>query len=223
MRGAPILDIGVGGGRTTPLMRAISDDYRGIDYVPAMAAIAKKRFPDGEFCRMDARHLEFPAGIFALVAFSYNGIDSVDPEGRRQILAEVHRVLRPRGCFVFSALNRGDTKSLPRWPDWQEFNGIGLQPARWPRAAARLVLGALNHWRNRRFAHDDGEVAIASLAAHNFALLTVFTALPRQISELRCQGFIVETIVTPAGECIDPDCPDDSAAPWHHFVARKRA
>ena len=31
-RGAPILDIGVGAGRTIPLLRAMSPDYVGIDY-----------------------------------------------------------------------------------------------------------------------------------------------------------------------------------------------
>ena len=30
--GLPILDIGVGAGRTTPMLRAISDDYRAIDF-----------------------------------------------------------------------------------------------------------------------------------------------------------------------------------------------
>ena len=57
VRGAPILDIGVGGGRTAPLLREISADYRGIDYAPAMLAAARKRFPDAAFLEMDARSL----------------------------------------------------------------------------------------------------------------------------------------------------------------------
>jgi 2-polyprenyl-3-methyl-5-hydroxy-6-metoxy-1,4-benzoquinol methylase len=45
LRGAPILDIGVGGGRTAPLMREISANYCGIDFAPAMLDVARRRFP----------------------------------------------------------------------------------------------------------------------------------------------------------------------------------
>jgi hypothetical protein len=31
VRGGPILDLGVGAGRTTPYLRSLSDDYLGID------------------------------------------------------------------------------------------------------------------------------------------------------------------------------------------------
>src|SRR5579863_7739657 len=70
VRGAPILDIGVGGGRTAPLMREISTDYRGIDFAPKMIATARARFPTLDFRKMDARHLEFGDGSFALATFS---------------------------------------------------------------------------------------------------------------------------------------------------------
>jgi SAM-dependent methyltransferase len=38
VRDTPILDIGVGGGRTAPLLAALSADYRGIDYLAEMVA-----------------------------------------------------------------------------------------------------------------------------------------------------------------------------------------
>src|SRR5688572_19181077 len=41
----PLLDIGVGGGRTVPLFRAVSSEYVGIDYVPEMIEVARERFP----------------------------------------------------------------------------------------------------------------------------------------------------------------------------------
>jgi SAM-dependent methyltransferase len=219
--GAPILDIGVGGGRTTPLMRAISTDYRGIDYLPEMVAIARRRFPDAEFRAMDARQLDFHSGRFALATFSYNGIDSVDLKGRQRVMAEVHRVLRPGGRFVFSTLNRDTMSRLPHWPDWQVFHGTGLQPARLFRASAKLVVGGINHLRGLPLASDDGEVAVENLAAHNFALMVVFTSLHRQIREIHDAGFVVEAIFTPDGDRIPSDDPDNTDAPWHHFVARK--
>src|SRR5690348_5879799 len=48
VRGGAILDIGIGGGRTAPLLGEISKNYRGIDYSPAMVQVARRRFP--EYC-----------------------------------------------------------------------------------------------------------------------------------------------------------------------------
>jgi len=221
VRGAPVLDIGIGGGRTVPLMRAISDDFCGIDYSPAMVAVARRRFPDVDIRTMDARDLAFPNRRFALATFSYNGIDSVDMPGRLLILAEVRRVLRRRGRFVFSALHRGSMVNLPHWPDWEVFHDAGLQPGRLFRATARLLAGGINHLRGLALVRDDGDVAVASLSAHNFALLAIFMSLTTQIRELHEAGFAVEAIFAPDGQRIPPDDPADDGAPWHHFVARK--
>src|SRR5579863_10372745 len=54
VRGEPILDIGVGGGRSAPLLAEISGNYRGIDYLPDMVEIARRRFPALCFLEMDA-------------------------------------------------------------------------------------------------------------------------------------------------------------------------
>ncbi|HTW71608.1 MAG TPA: class I SAM-dependent methyltransferase [Acetobacteraceae bacterium] len=219
--GAPILDIGVGGGRTTPLLRAISTDYCGIDYIPEMVAAARRRFPDADFRVMDARQMDFHDGRFALAVFSYNGIDSVDLKGRQRVVSEVHRVLRPGGCFVFSTLNHNNMAWLPHWPDWQVFHGTGLQPARLFRATAKLVVGGINHLRGLPLAHDDGEVAVENLSAQNFALMALFTSVQMQIRELHEAGFVTEAIITPDGAHVSTDHPGDADAPWHHFVGRK--
>ena len=42
----PILDIGVGAGRTTQLLRAISRDYVGIDDSPAMVEMCRAAHPE---------------------------------------------------------------------------------------------------------------------------------------------------------------------------------
>lgn len=215
-----ILDIGVGGGRTAPLMRPIGRAYIGIDYTPALLAIARRRFPDCEFREMDARSLAFADGTIALVTFSYNGIDSVDLAGRQQILREVHRVLRPGGYFVFSALHRQKEAGLHRWPDWTVFDGAGRSPAGLLRASVKMMVGGFNHLRRLPMLRDDGAVAIGNIAAHNFALVTVFTSIPEQMRQLREAGFGVRAIFDRDGRELPPESSGGTAA-WYHYVARK--
>ena len=45
MAGKRILDLGVGAGRTVPFLRAISNDYVAIDFVPQMADSARASIP----------------------------------------------------------------------------------------------------------------------------------------------------------------------------------
>lgn len=222
VRGGVILDIGVGGGRTAPLLRTISDRYIGVDYAPALIRLAQRRFPDCDLREMDARRLEFADGTFALVAFSYNGIDSVDLAGRQAILRQVHRVLRPGGFFVFSALNREAAASAHRWPDWTLFAGTPRSLRQLIRASAKLLLGGLNHLRRLPMMRDDGAVAIGNISAHNFALVTVFTSLPAQVRQLRDAGFGVRAIFDRAGNEVPADTQAGSDT-WYHYVARKEA
>src|SRR5437763_5901671 len=107
MGGRPVLDIGVGGGRTTELLLPISRDYIGVDYTPEMVQACRARHPGVRIEQMDARDLHaFTDGQFALVVFSFNGIDAVDMADRVQVLREVRRVLQPGGIFLFSTHNQ---------------------------------------------------------------------------------------------------------------------
>jgi len=53
-RGARILDLGVGGGRTTPYLLAISSAYTGADYADAMVQACRERYPGVRFELADA-------------------------------------------------------------------------------------------------------------------------------------------------------------------------
>jgi SAM-dependent methyltransferase len=55
--GSDVLDIGVGGGRTTPALSARAGRYVGIDFAPAMVEACQARFPDLEFAVGDAADL----------------------------------------------------------------------------------------------------------------------------------------------------------------------
>jgi SAM-dependent methyltransferase len=106
VKGRPIMDIGVGSGRTTPYLLELSKDYVAIDYSPEMIARCRTRFPGVKFEVGDARRLEgYPTGYFGLLLFSFNGLDYVQHPDRMQILRECHRVVRDDGWFLFSSHN----------------------------------------------------------------------------------------------------------------------
>jgi SAM-dependent methyltransferase len=102
VRDQPLLDVGVGGGRTVPLLTQISSNYTGVDYTQELVTICRRNYPGARVEHMDARDMSaFDDNTFALVMFSFNGIDAVDYEGRRKILREVARVLKPGGLALF--------------------------------------------------------------------------------------------------------------------------
>ena len=43
--GKPILYLGVGRGRTIPLLQTLTNDYRAIDFMQSMVDISRKRYP----------------------------------------------------------------------------------------------------------------------------------------------------------------------------------
>jgi ubiquinone/menaquinone biosynthesis C-methylase UbiE len=104
---ASMLDIGVGGGRTTLHFAPVARQYTAIDYSIAMITACRKRFPAHRvlFGAADARALPFRDRSFQFVLFSYNGIDYVSHDDRLRILDEVRRVLEPGGRYAFSSHN----------------------------------------------------------------------------------------------------------------------
>lgn len=110
--GARLLDIGVGGGRTTPYLAPRVREYVGVDFSEGMVDACRTRFSSApwighaRFEQMDARDLRaFEDASFDVVVFSFNGIDYVDHEGRLRCLSEIRRVTRPGGSFVLSTHN----------------------------------------------------------------------------------------------------------------------
>lgn len=190
-RGGAILDIGVGGGRTSALLAPMASDYVGIDYTSEMIVLARSNHPGLSFETMDARDLSaFPDGRFDLVVFSYNGIDSVGADGRAAIMREVWRVLTPSGVFVFSTFNR----------NWTGFGQIRARPGiEWTpdplRLAYRLMMNGIGRVRRRRYMpleQRGGEHAILLHPAHNFGIM-VYATTPLQLAgQLAAAGFAGE-------------------------------
>jgi SAM-dependent methyltransferase len=115
--GAEVLDLGVGGGRTTPYLSGVARRYVGIDYAQEMINTCRRKFPDLEFRIVDASDLAtFNAGTFDVVVFAFNGIDYLTPDkARHRCLSEVHRVLKDDGIFIFSTHNPRAIFVRPWW------------------------------------------------------------------------------------------------------------
>lgn len=105
--GMAILDIGVGGGRTSQHLAGNASRYVGIDYASEMISICRKKYPQWEFCVGSATDLSrFQSGSFDVAVMSYNMIDDLIPDqNRRLCLQECHRVLRKNGLLIFSSHN----------------------------------------------------------------------------------------------------------------------
>jgi SAM-dependent methyltransferase len=223
-RGRPILDIGVGCGRTTPILRAISADYTGVDYTPELLEVAARKHPDVRFLHMDARSMNaFRDSSFYLVNFSFNAIDAVDYEDRLAILREVRRVMMPNGLFLFSAHNATGPGARERVKVL--LPQFCLNPLRlaWRIARFAATLPAILYNRirfSRLRAERDGYV-VSNAAAHNFGLVLLYTAITEQKRQLTAAGFKTEIVFESEQGRAASDTQDLSEVRWLHYIARK--
>lgn len=105
-----MLDIGVGGGRTTYHFARVAKEYIGIDYSISMIESCRNRlssFPKNvsfEVC--DVRDMGmFEDNFFGLTLFSFNGVDYVSHEDRLLAFQEMKRVTKRGGLVCFSTHN----------------------------------------------------------------------------------------------------------------------
>ena len=115
--GIAVLDLGVGGGRTTPYLASRASRYVGADYAPEMIRLCRSKFPQHEFVVTEASDLAcFGIASFEAVVLAFNAIDSVIPDEKRtQCLRECRRVLRPGGRLIFSCHNPRAVLVRPGW------------------------------------------------------------------------------------------------------------
>jgi ubiquinone/menaquinone biosynthesis C-methylase UbiE len=124
-----MLDLGIGGGRTTLHFEPRVNEYVGSDYAENMVEASKKRFPNAgprtRFEIVDATDMNgVPDACFDFILFSFNGIDCVAPEDRDKVFLEVRRAGKPGGYFAFSTHNLYFIPKLykiRRRDTWKEF------------------------------------------------------------------------------------------------------
>jgi SAM-dependent methyltransferase len=219
--GQPILDIGVGAGRTLPYLRSLSKDYVAVDYLQQMVSLTRSRYPDARIEHADARDLSvFADCTFALVCFSFNGIDGLAHEDRPKVHAAVRRVLRPGGLFAYSTHNLDHPSAgRPPWDRCQLPVHITLRPlVGW---AARLPQ-RIHSYRRLRTVSVRGEGwAILVGASYNFGVVGHYVTLDEALRELRESGYApgVEVYSTSGAQMQSGD--DTSGSPWFHLLARK--
>jgi SAM-dependent methyltransferase len=216
LRDKNILDIGVGYGRTTPPLLAISGIYTGIDYSEEMVGLCRKKFPAARFLCADARDLrQFTDAQFDCVLFSFNGLDCVSHDDRIKALSEICRVLKPGGSFVFSSHNleylRHNPISLPPL----QLSADALQCARRIRG---YVLARYHRMRNRKMECSGDGYAIVNDNGCNFSLVVYYVNVERQKEQLAAAGFSGSVVcVAEDGEEVQ----SDTTSPWIHYWVRK--
>lgn len=185
-----MLDIGVGGGRTTQHFSSIAAEYVGIDYSAEMIAACQKRFPASpqaisfEVC--DVRDLSrFRDNSFDFILFSFNGIDYISHADRLKVLQEIARVGKPGGYFFFSSHN---LQGLEREFDFRK--QLSLNPIR---SYVNLVMLGLLHFLNRpitlRQLRGLAHVIVRD-ESHNFRLKTYYIRPQEQIKQLAAFGAV---------------------------------
>ncbi len=179
-----MLDIGIGGGRTTQHFSPLAGEYTGIDYSPQMIAACQQRFARSPQTMalevMDARNMhQFADNSFDFILFSFNGIDYVSGSDRLKILSEVARVGKTGCYFYFSSHNLQGIAAEFNWRTKLSLNLLKTY-------VNLVMLGLLNifNLETTRKQLETADYLIIKDESHNFRLQTYYIRPQAQIQQL---------------------------------------
>jgi len=180
-----MLDIGVGGGRTTQHFSKVTAEYIGIDYSANMIAACQNRFSSScdktQFRVCDVREMsQFKDNSFDFILFSFNGIDYISHAERLQVFKEIQRVGKSGGYFYFSSHNLSGFEQAFDFK--QQFS---LNPLK---TYVNVVMSALLHVFNFPTTLKQLKIsthAILKDESHNFRLKTYYVRPQEQIDQLK--------------------------------------
>jgi ubiquinone/menaquinone biosynthesis C-methylase UbiE len=213
-----MLDIGVGGGRTTQHFSEVVAEYTGIDYSINMIAACQKRFSEASdttlFQVCDARDMsQFKDNSFDFILFSFNGIDYISHAERLQVFNEVQRIGKLGGYFCFSSHNL--TGFEQEFSFKQQFNFNLLK------TYIDLVMSALLHVFNFPTTLKQLKTSAYSILkdeSHNFRLKTYYVRPQEQLNQLEPHFRDVKVYSWKNGMEVSGDEADRHSDMWLYYL-----
>lgn len=213
-----MLDIGVGGGRTTSHFAPIVANYVGIDYSAAMIQACQQRFvesmPLESFIVGDVRDMScFADDTFDFILFSFNGIDYIEHCDRIQALQEIQRVGKPGGYCCFSTHNLQGMERLFNWRSHLSYNPINTY--------TDLVMWAVLRSFNRSFSLRQLQASSYAMIRdepHNFRLRTYHIRPQDQLTQLASGFKNIKIYSWQRGTEISPNDLSTNTEMWLYYL-----
>ncbi|MEO1145746.1 MAG: methyltransferase domain-containing protein [Cyanobacteria bacterium J06638_22] len=179
-----MLDIGIGGGRTTRVFAPLVKEYVGIDYSAEMVAACQKRFantlPSLALEVADARDMQqFADDSFDFILFSFNGIDYVPESDRLKIFETIKRIGKSGGYFCFSSHNLQGLQTASTLKQNVSFNPLKTYTNMVMLALFKVLNPTLN---SHQLANADR--LIVRDESHNFRLKSYYIRPAAQFKQL---------------------------------------
>ncbi len=215
-----MLDLGVGSGRTAYTFAPLCTEYIGVESDGEQIEASRKlvgESPSVSFAEGGARDLSAWAGArFDVVLYSLNGLDTIEPEGRRKALGQIRSVIADDGIFCFSSHNLEAFPFSPSWPD-----ALPHRPLRWAWRIGRHVPYNLRLQKINRD-HDAGELRARGWAelvdgTRGFDAANYYVLPEIAERQLQAAGFRLEAAYDLNGGLIDLHAPPRDA--FIHYFA----
>jgi SAM-dependent methyltransferase len=208
---ASLLDVGVGGGRTTPHLLPYVRDYKGLDYSSKLISQCKDKIPGVDFICADASRLSAAIDNASLdfIYFSFNGIDCLDEAQRQSFLQESHQALKPQGRLLFSSHNFYASKPQSTASVITDISRRSIHSllSLKVKPALRTMLSAISYVKNRSRESQGKDIVFLADAGQSYREVYAWIKPEKQIQDLITAGFKVVSIYDWQGRQYDPeDC-----------------